>query len=104
MSVALLPATEQLHLLKNKHISPSELAEEHIRRIERLNPALNAIPTASVGNSQNSPPVNSNLFRSLSNLRSPLPGTAARSAARCMPDTSLPKTPLLCRDLDKPEP
>jgi Asp-tRNA(Asn)/Glu-tRNA(Gln) amidotransferase A subunit family amidase len=43
MSVALLPATEQLRLLKNKHISPSELAEEHIRRIERLNPALNAI-------------------------------------------------------------
>jgi len=43
MSVALLPATEQLSLLRTRQISPVELAEEHIRRIERLNPSLNAI-------------------------------------------------------------
>ncbi|NYF78091.1 amidase [Granulicella arctica] len=43
MSIALQPAVEQLKLLRNKKISPVELAEEHIRRIERLNPALNAI-------------------------------------------------------------
>lgn len=42
MSVALLSATEQLALLTRRSISPVELAEEHIRRIERLNPALNA--------------------------------------------------------------
>jgi Asp-tRNA(Asn)/Glu-tRNA(Gln) amidotransferase A subunit family amidase len=43
MSVALQSAVEQLKLLRNNDISPVELAEEHIRRIERLNPKLNAI-------------------------------------------------------------
>lgn len=43
MSVALLSAVEQLALLERREISPLELAEEHIRRIERLNPALNAL-------------------------------------------------------------
>ena len=43
MSVALLPAVEQLKLLRAKEISALELAEEHITRIERLNPELNAI-------------------------------------------------------------
>jgi Asp-tRNA(Asn)/Glu-tRNA(Gln) amidotransferase A subunit family amidase len=43
MSIALQSAVEQLELLRNNDISPPELAEEHIRRIERLNPALNAI-------------------------------------------------------------
>jgi Asp-tRNA(Asn)/Glu-tRNA(Gln) amidotransferase A subunit family amidase len=43
MSVALLPAVEQLALLQQKKISPLELVNEHIARIERLNPILNAI-------------------------------------------------------------
>lgn len=43
MSVALLSAVEQLALLKRGEISPLELAEEHIGRIERLNPGLNAL-------------------------------------------------------------
>ncbi len=43
MSVALLSAVEQLTLLRQGNISPLELAEEHIRRIERMNPVLNAI-------------------------------------------------------------
>jgi len=43
MSIALQSAVEQLKLLRNNDISPVELAEEHIRRIERLNPTLNAI-------------------------------------------------------------
>lgn len=43
MSVALLSAVEQLALLERRAISPLELAEEHIRRVERLNPTLNAI-------------------------------------------------------------
>jgi Asp-tRNA(Asn)/Glu-tRNA(Gln) amidotransferase A subunit family amidase len=42
MTVTLLPAVEQLNLLRKKKISPLELAEEHIRQIERLNPSLNA--------------------------------------------------------------
>ncbi len=42
-SVVLLSAVEQLQLLREKKISPLELAEEHIRQIERLNPALNAL-------------------------------------------------------------
>jgi Asp-tRNA(Asn)/Glu-tRNA(Gln) amidotransferase A subunit family amidase len=42
MSVALLPAVEQLALLRQKKISPPELVDEHIARIERWNPALNA--------------------------------------------------------------
>ncbi len=41
-SVALLSAAEQLALLRAKKISPLELAEEHIARIESLNPTLNA--------------------------------------------------------------
>jgi Asp-tRNA(Asn)/Glu-tRNA(Gln) amidotransferase A subunit family amidase len=43
MSVVLLPAVEQLALLRQRKISPMELAEEHIRQIERLNPLLNAL-------------------------------------------------------------
>lgn len=41
--VTLLPATEQLALLQRRAITPEELAEEHIRQIERLNPKLNAL-------------------------------------------------------------
>ena len=40
--VTLLSAVEQLALLRAKKISPLELAEEHIRQIERLNPHLRA--------------------------------------------------------------
>jgi Asp-tRNA(Asn)/Glu-tRNA(Gln) amidotransferase A subunit family amidase len=43
MSVALLPAVEQLALLQRKKISPAELVEEHIARIEKWNPVLNAL-------------------------------------------------------------
>jgi Asp-tRNA(Asn)/Glu-tRNA(Gln) amidotransferase A subunit family amidase len=43
MSVTLLPTVEQLRLLEAGRISPAELAEEHIRQIERLNPRLNAL-------------------------------------------------------------
>ncbi|HVW79224.1 MAG TPA: amidase [Alloacidobacterium sp.] len=42
MSVALLSAVEQLDLLRKKKISPLELIDEHIARIERLNPVLHA--------------------------------------------------------------
>ena len=37
------PATKQLELLRNGKISVSELADAHIRQIERLNPQLNAL-------------------------------------------------------------
>jgi amidase len=43
MSVTLLSAVEQLALLQRQRISPVELAEEHIARIEQLNPVLNAL-------------------------------------------------------------
>ncbi len=43
MQVTLLSATEQLALLQRCAITPLELAEEHIRQIERLNPRLNAL-------------------------------------------------------------
>lgn len=43
MSVALRPAVEQLALLRQGEISALELAEEYIRRIERLNPVLHAL-------------------------------------------------------------
>jgi len=41
--LVLRPATEMLAMLKAQTISPLELAEEHIRQIERLNPTLNAL-------------------------------------------------------------
>ncbi len=40
--VTLLSAVEQLAMLRARNISPLELAEEHIRQIERLNPSLRA--------------------------------------------------------------
>jgi Asp-tRNA(Asn)/Glu-tRNA(Gln) amidotransferase A subunit family amidase len=43
MNITLLPAVEQLALLDRRKISPVELAEEHIRQIQRLNPRLNAL-------------------------------------------------------------
>lgn len=42
-SLTLLPAVEMLSLLRSSKISTTELAEEFIREIERLNPAINAI-------------------------------------------------------------
>ncbi len=38
-----LSATQQLALLRDKKVSPLELAETHIERIERLNPSINAL-------------------------------------------------------------
>jgi Asp-tRNA(Asn)/Glu-tRNA(Gln) amidotransferase A subunit family amidase len=43
MPVNLLPATEQISLLRRRAISPLEMAEEHIAQIRRLNPQLNAL-------------------------------------------------------------
>lgn len=43
MDVTLRPATEQMAMLRMGTISALELAEEHIRRIERLNPSLHAL-------------------------------------------------------------
>jgi amidase len=40
-SIVLAPAVQQLHLLQCREISVSDLAEAHLRQIERLNPALN---------------------------------------------------------------
>lgn len=37
------PAVELLALLSSRKISPLELAEEHIRQIEKRNPKLNAL-------------------------------------------------------------
>jgi Asp-tRNA(Asn)/Glu-tRNA(Gln) amidotransferase A subunit family amidase len=42
MTVTLLPAVAQLALLQQRKISALELADEHIRQIEQLNPSLNA--------------------------------------------------------------
>ena len=42
MNVALLSAVDQVALLNKRAISPAELVDEHIRRIERLDPHLNA--------------------------------------------------------------
>ena len=41
--VVLAPAVRQLELLRSGEISVVELAEAHIRQIERLNPCLNAL-------------------------------------------------------------
>jgi Asp-tRNA(Asn)/Glu-tRNA(Gln) amidotransferase A subunit family amidase len=41
--VVLRSAVEMLGMLRARKISPLELAEEHIRQIERLNPRLNAL-------------------------------------------------------------
>ena len=41
--LVLLPAERQLELLRSREISVLELAEAHIRQIERLNPKLNAL-------------------------------------------------------------
>src|SRR5215469_4629776 len=41
--LVLLPAMRQLDLIRNREISVYELADAHIRQIERLNPKLNAL-------------------------------------------------------------
>jgi amidase len=41
--LVLLPARRQLELLRKRELSVLELAEAHIRQIERLNPKLNAL-------------------------------------------------------------
>lgn len=42
-ALVLEPAVQQLELLRSGQISVAELAEAHIRQIERLNPTLNAL-------------------------------------------------------------
>jgi len=41
--LALLPATELALRLRRREVSSLELLQHHLRRIERLNPALNAV-------------------------------------------------------------
>ena len=41
--IVLLPAVRQLELLRGRKVSVLDLAEAHIRQIERLNPTLNAL-------------------------------------------------------------
>ncbi len=41
--LVLQPATQQLQMLRSRSVSVVELAEAHIRQIERLNPKLNAL-------------------------------------------------------------
>ena len=41
--IVLAPAERQLELLRAGQVSVTELAEAHIRQIERLNPELNVI-------------------------------------------------------------
>ena len=40
--ITFLPALAMAQLIREKKISPVELAEAHLRKIERLNPTLNA--------------------------------------------------------------
>src|ERR1700749_2939788 len=40
--LVLLPAVRQLELLGSREVSVVELADAHIRQVERLNPQLNA--------------------------------------------------------------
>jgi amidase len=47
--ICLTPATEQLQLIRTGRISVSELAETHIRQIERLNPMLHALVDFDAG-------------------------------------------------------
>jgi len=48
-NVVLEPAVRQLELLRSSAISVAELAEAHIRQIERLNPELNAFADFDAG-------------------------------------------------------
>ena len=43
--MAFLDATAQAELVRNKEITPTELVEAAIERIQRLNPSLNAVIT-----------------------------------------------------------
>jgi len=43
--IALLDATAQAELVRNKQVKPIELLEAAIERIERINPQINAVVT-----------------------------------------------------------
>ncbi|MEE8554783.1 MAG: hypothetical protein V3T00_02900, partial [bacterium] len=43
--IAFLDATAQAELVRTKQVTPAELVDAAIDRIERLNPALNAVVT-----------------------------------------------------------
>lgn len=45
MSTAFLPALEQARLVRERHVTPLELVDEYLGRIERLDPQLNAFVT-----------------------------------------------------------
>lgn len=52
MTLALRSATEQAAALRAKEISSRELLDEHLNRVERLNPGLNAIVAMDVDRAQ----------------------------------------------------
>jgi amidase len=45
--IAFTDATEQAELVKKKRVTPIELVDAAIERIERLNPAINAVITTA---------------------------------------------------------
>src|SRR5215831_3134422 len=72
--LARLDATAQAALVRSRQVSPRELVDAAIARIERLNPAVNAVIT-------------------------PLFGKARETAARALPDGPFRGVPTLLKDL-----
>ncbi len=73
-SVAFLDATAQADLVRRKEVTPAELVDTAIRRIERLNPLLNAVVT-------------------------PMPELARRDALAAGATGPFPGVPFLLKDL-----
>lgn len=83
--LAALDATAQAELVKQKKISPRELVDAAIKRIERLNPQLNAVihPLFEKARAQASAPLPDGPFRGVPYLLKDLDVTSAGDPFHC---------------------
>ena len=79
--LAFTPAVEQARLIRERKVSPVELTELYLERIERLDPQLNSFVTVAAESAR----------------------TAARAAEERLPEPDLPPfhgVPISLKDLD----
>jgi Asp-tRNA(Asn)/Glu-tRNA(Gln) amidotransferase A subunit family amidase len=82
-AVVLRSAVEQLNLLQKRAASPLELADEHIRQIERLNPTLNALVDFDAGRVREQARAAEGLTGALAGLPVTVKSSIAVSGHRC---------------------
>jgi amidase len=91
VSTAFLPALEQARLIREKEVSPVEIVEEYLERIERIDPVLNSYVTVCAD-------------EALAEARDPRPGpfSGVPLPIKDLADTAGIRTTYSCRASNRP--